>query len=562
MAPSRAWGGTVPATADPLAPDAPAAATSDPASVPPGVPAQADSIEQAMRLLEEVFKGIQEAYVEPVSVNTLLEAAIKGVHERLDPHTRVLSAEEFQAVRSRQGAAVGIGITLGEDGGRARIRAIRPGSPAERAGLLPGDLLLAINGVSVSAAGLETTMELLRGTLGSVVRLSVASPEQTAREIDVQRETVTRDASTEQMLRGGRIGYLEIHRFARGVSDRVEATLTAWAAQGLDGVVIDLRDNPGGFIDEAARTADLLLPVGTGIVRTVGRLPEENGLIASRREPIAACPSVVLLVDSLTASSAEIFAGALKGQPGVTVLGEPTYGKRTVQRLVPLSNGGALKVTASFYCTPSDPGFAGPSPERPAASGSTGGDADPAPGDDPAGSGSPRGRGRRLQPDRCLPQLPDNDPTVRLEALGLLQRFTAETTQTAQDRAESSFWAGARPPGETGDGLAWVRACERARGFDRWCGRLRSRLREWGWAEDLPASPALRRAWFVDWVSERWGADAGRQATLELDPWIGAAVESLAASELAAEASVPAAATDAAHAALSGSAGRRVPAPR
>jgi len=527
----------------PPAPSGPSVQSSPPATaVPPSAPAPDDSIDEALQLLREVFEGIHEVYVEPVSVETLLAAALKGLHEQLDPHTKVLSEEEFLAVRSRQGAAVGIGITLAADGGRIRIRSVRQESPAERAGLMPGDLLLAVDGVAVRATNLEAAVDLLRGTLGSAVRLSVASPERTAREVVVQRETVTREALTERKLRGSNVGYLQIHRFARGVADRVEMTLTDWVLQEIEGVIIDLRDNPGGFIDEAARTADLLLPLGAQIVQTVGRLPEENGTLVSRRPPIAAHLPVVILVDSLTASSAEIFTGALKGQPGMIVLGEPTYGKRTVQRLVPMSNGGALKVTASVYCTPSDLSLGMGSLEPLGASASAE-DRGAAPAERPR-AGSLRGRGQRVEPDRRLEPLDPADPAVQLVTLGLLPRFSAESTLTAQERGEPGYWASSRPPAAgDGDSGTWIQDCQRARGFDRWCARLRSRLREWGWAGELPATPALRRAWFVDWTTERWGAEVGDQAALELDPWIQAAAESLAALRPPSEASARVAVT-------------------
>ncbi len=504
-------------------------------------PAPGDSIDQALQLLREVFEGIHEAYVEPVSVEALLDAALAGLHERLDPHTKVLSAEEFQAVRSRQGTSVGVGISLAADGARARVRAVHPGSPAERAGLEPGDLLLAVDGTPVRAADLEAAAELLRGSLGSTVRLSVAAPGHAARDVTLQRETVSRDALAARRLGADRVGYLQIHRFARGTADRVEVTVGDWVLQEVEGLIIDLRENPGGFIDEAARTADLLLPVGADIVRTVGRLPEENSTLVSRRAPIAAHLPVVLLVDSLTASSAEVFAGALMGHPRVMVLGEPTYGKRTVQRLVPLSNGGALKVTASLYCTPSDPEFAasGAGAGRAACAAGAG-----AASEEQARVGNLHTRGRRLEPDRRLDSPDPADPAARLIALGLLQRFEAESTLTAQDRAEQSFWSGPRPPAAGGARSGdWTRACQEARGFDRWCARLRSRLREWGWGDELPATPALRRAWFADWVAERWGPEAGDLAAAELDPWIVAAVESLEALRPEAPASARAAAT-------------------
>ena len=132
---------------------------------------------------------------------------------------------------------------------------------------------------------------------------------------------------------------------------------------------------------------------------------------------------------------------------------------------------------------------------------------------------------------------PDEDgaPVAHLETLGLLQRFVAETTMTEQDQVEPGFWSGL-PPSPAGDRPmepeAWIRGCERARGFDRWC----ASLREWRCGADIPATPALRRAWFVDWVAERWGEESAEQAELELDPWTRVAIESLDACRLSCEA--------------------------
>ncbi len=510
-------------------------------STAPATSAQGDSSPEAMQLLQEVLAGIQGTYVTPVSMDELVDAALQGVREQLDPHTKVLSPEEYQALRSRQGASVGIGVTLGITEGRTRIRTVLSGSPAERAGVMPGDQLLSVDGVAVDDRDLERTTALLRGSRGTTARLRCASPNEEARDIAVQRGTVTRDALSRREVQGGRIGCLQIRRFARGTAERVEAILAEWDEHDLAGVIIDLRDNPGGFIDEAARTADLFLPVGAGIVRTVGRLPEENGLMTSQRTPPCDLPPLALLVDSLTASSAEVFAGALKGRPGVVLLGEPTYGKRTVQRLIPLSNGGALKVTASVYITPADPEFemqqdaeyGAIAPERRE-------EADPTA---LVGLRGLRARGRRLEPDRLLGAAEGESSVGRLRELGLLQRFLGEPTMTAQDAAGPGFWSAAAAPGEPGGAAeleAWLRGCEGARGFDRWCARLRSRLRDWGYCADLPATPALRRTWVVDWAAERWGAQSAEQAELELDPWIRAATEALDSSRLSCEAAASA----------------------
>lgn len=283
-------------------------------SLQPGQPA--DSIEAAIGVLREILLGIGDVYIDRVPIDQLLEAAVEGIRRRLDPHTKLLSLEEFERVRS-------------------------------------------------------------------------------------QRETAVDSVLIEE----GRVGYLRIRRFGRGCAATLERILITWSQRDLDGLVIDLRGNPGGFLSEGIEAADLLLPIGKEIVRTVGRLREEAGTAVSTREPLLLGVPRALLVDSLTASSAEIFAGALKASAGAVLLGEPTCGKRTVQRLRPISTGGALKVTSAYFRTPADPDFhTGNFP--------VGYEPSPAPkGVEAAGSGrNSRAGAVQLQPDLLLTRIGPGGP--------------------------------------------------------------------------------------------------------------------------------------------------------
>ncbi len=513
---------TVPG-ADPPPPIPAGGFGADAAPSGPGA-AEADSIEAALDLLREVFAGIQEVYVEPVSVRFLLDAALEGLHEQLDPHTKVLTPAEFTALRSRDGASVGIGVTLDFSADEPRVVQVRPDSPAHEAGLRPGDRLVSIGGVPLNGLQGAQVVDHLRGPVGTLVRLETAPPGRSVRTLEIRRRLVTRDALSHRRLADGRLGYLEIRRFARGVSERIEQVLAEWSAEDLQGLVIDLRDNPGGFLDEAARSADLFLPLGAEIVRTVGRLPEENGVMVSRRLPLSD-HTLAILVDSLTASSAEVFAGALKGRSRVVLVGERSYGKRTVQRLRPLSGGGALKVTASFYQTPADAGDA-------VTTASPLGVAAPpvAPAEISASESLPErvgARGRRLQPDRIMERPPEEDPLVELQRSGLLQRFVQEETCTPASPG-LAFWRRSQAPDARCDARPHGDRSEtRAPGFDRWCALLGDRLRQWGGAAAPPVSARLRAIWFADWVQECWGEEAGRRAQLELDPWVRAAAQEI-----------------------------------
>ncbi len=501
---------------------------------PGGARAQlADSIDVAATILREVLQGVHEIHVDPPSTQTLLEAALEGMRQHLDAHTRVLTTEQFDGLKSRGSGTVGIGISLSFTEAFPRIQRVWPGTPAAEGGLLPGDRLLSANDHALEGLSEDGVRRELRGMIGTCVELRIASPGSPPRTVELRRRRVLRPALEERLIADGRFGYLGIRRFGRGCASEAEAVLVGWAERSLSGLILDLRGNPGGFLDEAAEIADLLLPVGAGIVRTRGRLEEENGVLWSAREPILPGTPVVVLVDSLTASSAEVLAGALKGTAGVRVAGQPTYGKRSVQRVRPLSCGGALKVTASYFSLPGDPEFGVASTAQGA------GRFDPVAGIDawapPAELSSISGR--RLRCDRPLDPERLPEPWSWIEDHGLLGRFLEQWTLTEEDQRGCPWWSGPSPLSATGGEqrpqLAWT---EGASGFGIWCDRLGEALATWGVVIDLPSNPdprggplppALARAWLADWVAERWGEEAGFLARLELDPWIIEAIREL-----------------------------------
>jgi carboxyl-terminal processing protease len=493
----------------------------------------ADSLAIVIEVLREAFDGIREVYVEEVPAALLLEAAMEGVRSRLDPHTRLLSPEEFESLRSPHGREVGIGVILDFDDAYPLVREVRRGSPAAAAGLSPGDRLLSVNETSLAALDADTVHRLFRGPAGSQVKLFVASPGETSRALMVSRGYVNRAPIDTTLICGGRIGHLRLERFARGTAIRLEAILLGWAQRDLTGLIIDLRGNPGGYLDEAIDAADLLLPPGHEIVRTEGRLPEENGTWISRRPALCPCLPRVVLIDSLSASSAEVFAGALKGAPQTVLLGEPTYGKRSVQRVRPLRMGGGLKVTCARFSTAADtlPSIYGP----------------PAPSDDPAGplgamgsagfSGRAAGAGACVRPDSLLARAVLPAGWEVAERRGLLARFAQEETLLGGDLEALPYWD--RNAHQAVPALAdWPAAAHVAPGFERWTQHLAACLARWdcplpgaggaGAAGQSTRAPGpsgageayLRTLWFVDWASERWGADVGEAVGLELDPWV------------------------------------------
>jgi carboxyl-terminal processing protease len=307
-------------------------------------------------LLEEVKERVSTEYVEAVPAGRLEQAAVDGVIASLDPHSAFLDAAAYDEMRvNTAGSYTGIGIEVSAVNERVTVVTPIEGSPAERAGVLAGDVVLAVDGVPVSAARLNEAIERLRGFPGSRVRLAVnREGEPAPLTFDLERSEVhVRTVRAESLSDG--FGYARITQF----SDSTPADLDAALAElrggrhaRLRGLVLDLRGNPGGVLEAAANVADEFLESGI-IVRGEGRTPESRFEIdATAGDALRGAPLVVL-IDGGSASGAEIVAGALRDHERATLMGERTFGKGSVQTVIPLRHGQALKLTTSRYYTPS-----------------------------------------------------------------------------------------------------------------------------------------------------------------------------------------------------------------
>ncbi|MFC1572915.1 S41 family peptidase [Candidatus Eisenbacteria bacterium] len=484
-----------------------------------------DSLDVVVGLLRETFLGIREMYIDPVPMRTLLDAALAGVQQHLDAQSRFLSQEELDEIRSTAGRTAGIGVTLDLSGEYPRLRKVHPGSPAAAADLRPGDSLLRVDGRLQTGLDAGETRDLLRGPPGSLLELELASPGEASRNLSVTRGRFHSPPLESKLILDGRVGYIRIERFGNHVADSLETVLRAWSQASLKGLILDLRGNPGGLLDEAISAADLLLPRGKEIVRTVGRHYDESSIHVSLKEGLLSDLPRVVLVDSLTASSAEVFAGALKSTSETLLLGTATFGKRSVQRIIPLSAGGALKVTSSSFFTPAD-----------LSTGHLAGS--PIPADEasrPAKETSSQvtavlSAGSRLLPDRNLtvPALPE--PWSWIENQGLLERFVATETMREDDLQDLTFWNHLELRLGPGRARGWLGIAPDAPGFERWRKRLLSRLRDWGVVVDADglSCESMRHTWIADWVTERIGESGGRVAAIELDPWVQEALGELA----------------------------------
>jgi carboxyl-terminal processing protease len=229
------------------------------------------------------------------------------------------------------------------------------GTPAQRAGLRAGDAIIAVNGKVLATRGADAASRELRGKPGTQVTLTFVRPGDAAlRDLVITRETIRVTSVSSRLLEPG-YGYLRISTFQADTGPQVKRQLTALAKQspgGLSGLVLDLRSNPGGLLNAAVEAADALLDQGL-IVRTKGRLPYSNASFHAKAGDAINGAPVVVLVDAGTASAAEVLAGALRDHKRAVVMGSRTFGKGSVQTVVPLDNGDSVKLTTARYYTPS-----------------------------------------------------------------------------------------------------------------------------------------------------------------------------------------------------------------
>ena len=306
-------------------------------------------------LLDEVAEHVRREYVDPVAPGALEQAAVEGMVESLDPHSAFLDSAEFDEMRvTTAGSYSGVGIEVAEDDGRIVVVAPIEGSPAERAGVRPGDVLVEVDGVAVQPGTLNAAIERMRGLSGSSVHLVLTRmDEPRPLRFDLERSEVhVRTVRAEPLP--GRYGYVRISHFSDSTPGDFDAAVLALqsAESPLRGLVLDLRDNPGGVLESAVGVADSLLDSGM-IVRADGRTAEARFELDATQGDLLAGAPVVVLVDRGSASGAEIVAGALRDHGRATLMGERTFGKGSVQTVMPLSNGEALKLTTSRYFTPS-----------------------------------------------------------------------------------------------------------------------------------------------------------------------------------------------------------------
>ncbi len=307
-------------------------------------------------LLAEVIDRIRDDYVEPTDEHELMSGAIRGMVSELDPHSAFMDADEFEDLRiATEGNYSGIGVEVTQESGAIVVIAPLDGSPAARAGIRAGDSILEIDGHAVRNEGLAAAIASIRGAPGTIVNLSIGRKAATAPlAFAVERAMVSVHSVRFEMLEPG-YGYLRISQFSATTgadSGGALRKLRQLAGGRLRGLVLDLRNNPGGVLDAAVEVSDAFLEGGL-IVSAEGRSKESRFRMEAVAGDLTQGAPIVVLVNEGSASAAEIVAGALRDNNRAKLLGQKTFGKGSVQTVMPLADGQALKLTTSRYFTPS-----------------------------------------------------------------------------------------------------------------------------------------------------------------------------------------------------------------
>ncbi len=311
--------------------------------------------EQA-RLFAEVMHRIKQDYVEPLDDSVLLESAIRGMVSDLDNHSQYLDAEQYQDIRiSTSGSYSGVGLEVSSSGGLVTVIAPIDDTPAERAGILSGDIIVAIDGKPVSVDEPHGTISKMRGRAGTSVRITVTRDgEEDAITFDLRRESI-RVASVRYEILEPAIAYVRVSQFNDSTANELRHAIDDLRDEHdgmLEGLILDLRNNPGGVLDSAVDVTDLFLNSGI-IVSADGRTDESRFTRRAHRGDVIDGAAMAVLVNDGSASASEIVAGALQDHNRAMVVGTATFGKGLVQTVMPLSQGRAIKLTTSRFFTPS-----------------------------------------------------------------------------------------------------------------------------------------------------------------------------------------------------------------
>ena len=321
--------------------------------------ANEQNIYDKIDLFGEVLDKINKEYVEEVNQSDAMDAAINGVLQSLDPYSAYMSPKHFQEMETEtKGEFGGLGIEVSMEYGVVKVISPMDGSPAEKEGVKAGDYIVKINGIQVQGKTLTEAVELMRGPVGTDIEITVRRRGiKKALIFQITRQIIEVKSVKSKVIKNS-IGYLRLTSFNDNSSKQIKEKINQFKKKKIKKYVFDLRNNPGGLLSQAVKITDFFLENGE-IISTKSKKSSENRKYFAKKGDIINGETLVVLINYGPASAAEIVAGALQDHKRAVLVGENTYGKGSVQSIIPLKNDGAIRLTISKYYLPSGKSISG-----------------------------------------------------------------------------------------------------------------------------------------------------------------------------------------------------------
>ena len=312
-----------------------------------------NNIYKKIDLFSEVLDKVKKEYVEDIDQSEVMDAAINGVLQSLDPYSAYMSPSMYKEMATEtSGEFGGLGIEVSMEAGVVKVISPIDDSPASKAGVKAGDYIVKINNIQVQGKSLTEAVELMRGPIGSEINITV-------RRVGVKKainfkikRAVIEVASVKSEIKNNNIGYIRLTSFNENSSNQVKEKINIFKKKNIQYYILDLRNNPGGLLSQAIKISDFFLDKGE-IVSTKSKKDSENRRWFAKKGDILEGKTFVVLINYGSASASEIVAGSIKDHKRAILIGERTYGKGSVQSIIPLKNDGAIRLTVSKYYLPS-----------------------------------------------------------------------------------------------------------------------------------------------------------------------------------------------------------------